>query len=66
VLYSAIWEIELIFKELMCRYGIDILPKSNTHALEGECPEITQNFLFAHFYIPHKGIVAQFFSILFP
>jgi len=29
VLYSARWEIELIFKELKSRYGIDILPFSN-------------------------------------
>jgi len=28
VLYSARWEVELIFKELKSRYGIDILPTS--------------------------------------
>jgi len=34
VLYSARWEIELIFKELKSRYGIDILPFSNPHIIE--------------------------------
>ena len=34
VLYSARWEIELIFKELKSRYGIDNLTTSNPHAVE--------------------------------
>jgi len=34
VLYSARWEIELIFKELKSRYGIDILPTSNPQVVE--------------------------------
>jgi IS4 transposase len=34
VLYSARWEIELTFKELKSRYGIDNLPTSNPHAIE--------------------------------
>jgi putative transposase len=34
VLYSARWEIELIFKELKSRYGIDIIRTSNPHAVE--------------------------------
>ena len=34
VLYSARWEIELIFKELKSRYGIDILPTSNPEIVE--------------------------------
>lgn len=34
VLYSARWEIELIFKELKSRYGIDILPISNPQVVE--------------------------------
>lgn len=34
VLYSARWEIELIFKELKSRYGIDKLTTSNPHAVE--------------------------------
>ena len=34
VLYSARWEIELIFKELKSKYGIDILPTSNPQVLE--------------------------------
>jgi putative transposase len=34
LLYSARWEIELIFKELKSRYGIDIIPTSNPHAVE--------------------------------
>lgn len=33
-LYSARWEIELIFKELKSRYGIDILPMSNPQVVE--------------------------------
>lgn len=34
VLYSARWEVELIFKELKSRYGIDILPTSNPQVVE--------------------------------
>ena len=34
VLYSARWKIELIFKELKSRYGIDILPFSNPYIIE--------------------------------
>jgi putative transposase len=34
VLYSARWEIELIFKELKSRYGIDILPFLNPQIVE--------------------------------
>ena len=34
VLYSARWEIELIFKELKSKYGIDNLTTSNPHAVE--------------------------------
>jgi IS4 transposase len=34
VLYSARWEIELIFKELKSRYGIDMLPTSNPEIVE--------------------------------
>jgi len=34
VLYSARWEIELIFKELKSRYGVDILPTSNPQVVE--------------------------------
>ena len=34
VLYSARWEIELIFKELKSKYGIDDLTTSNPHAVE--------------------------------
>ena len=33
-LYSARWEVELIFKELKSRYGIDILPMSNPQVVE--------------------------------
>lgn len=33
-LYSARWEIELIFKELKSRYGIDILPTSNPQVVK--------------------------------
>ncbi|MCL7411800.1 MAG: transposase, partial [Methanosarcinaceae archaeon] len=34
VLYSARWEIELIFKKLKSRYGLDILPTSNPRVVE--------------------------------
>ncbi|RZN14013.1 MAG: hypothetical protein EF812_06525 [Methanosarcinales archaeon] len=34
VLYLARWEIELIFKELKNRYGIDILPFSNPQIIK--------------------------------
>ena len=34
LLYSARWEIELIFKELKSRYGIDNLTTSNPDAVE--------------------------------
>jgi len=34
VLYSARWEIELIFKELKSRYGLDILPTSNPQVVK--------------------------------
>lgn len=34
LLYSARWEVELIFKELKSRYGIDILPMSNPQVVE--------------------------------
>ena len=34
VLYSARWEIELIFKELKSRYSIDIIPSSKSHVVE--------------------------------
>lgn len=34
ILYSARWEIELIFKELKSRYGIDILPTANPQVVE--------------------------------
>jgi len=34
VLHSARWKIELIFKELKSRYGIDILPTSNPEIIE--------------------------------
>lgn len=34
VLYSARWEIELIFKELKSKYGIDNISTSNPHAVE--------------------------------
>jgi len=37
-LYSARWHVELIFKELKSRYGIDILPTSN--------PEIVKAYLW--------------------
>jgi IS4 transposase len=33
-LYSARWEIELIFKELKSRYGLDVLPTSNPQVVE--------------------------------
>lgn len=33
-LYSARWEIELIFKELKSRYGLDILPTANPDIVE--------------------------------
>ncbi len=33
-LYSARWEIELIFKELKSRYGLDILPTANPEIVE--------------------------------
>lgn len=34
VLYSARWEIELIFKELKSRYGLDVLPTANPQVVE--------------------------------
>jgi putative transposase len=34
VLYSARWEIELIFKELKSRYGIDVIPTSKPEVVE--------------------------------
>jgi len=34
ILYSARWEIELIFKELKSRYGIDILPIENPNVVK--------------------------------
>ena len=34
ILYSARWEIELIFKELKSRYGLDILPTANPDIVE--------------------------------
>jgi len=34
VLYSARWEIELIFKELKSKYGLDVLPTSNPQIVE--------------------------------
>jgi IS4 transposase len=34
ILYSARWEIELIFKELKSRYGLDVLPTSNPQVVE--------------------------------
>jgi putative transposase len=33
-LYSARWEIELIFKELKSRYGIDVIPTSKPQVVE--------------------------------
>ena len=34
VLYSARWEIELIFKELKSKYSLDVLPTSNPQIVE--------------------------------